>query len=143
MPVRKTRKTCCKRRVRGGRKYSKNYPMVPYKARRKQWTGLKSWLTKTAIPWLRSHVPKAHKYVKDNKLISKGLKSFNESYTDLPMNMNNILPYLASGAEMYGYGKGRGRKTIRRRKGRGLNHTGGSLNRTGGMRKRTYRRRRK
>lgn len=139
MPARrKTRKTCkraCSRRVRGG-----NYPMVPYNGRKSPkshaWKGIGNWFKKQAIPWLRSRVPKAHKYLKDNKSISTGLRKFGETNHDLPFNLNTYLPHLADGAEMFGYGRKRkGRKTIRRRGG-SLGRTGGSLNRTGGVRRR-------
>ena len=129
--VRKTRrKTASKKR--GGMK------LVPYKGRRQgkqAWNGFKKWMTSSAIPWIRSQAPHAHKYVKDNKLISKGIRGFSSSFKDLPLYGNTLLPIAADGVEYMGYGKKRrGAKKIKykRKKGRGLNRTGGGLNRTGG-----------
>jgi len=132
MPTRKVRKYKA-RKKRGGS------ILVPYHGKRqgkKAWTGFSNWMKKSALPWIRNQIPVAHKYIKDNKLISKGIRSFAASNSDLPMYGNTLLPIAADGISYLGYGKRRGAKKIkyRRKKGSGLNRTGGGLNRTGGKR---------
>ena len=83
------------------------------KTRRKRGGSLWSWISKKAIPWVR----KQH-------LISKAIGP-------AVGLVGGPLAGMAAGAvgnvlgNKYGFGKRRGRKKIKYRRGRGLNHTGG------------------
>jgi len=144
---RRIRKT---RRKRGGQLISN----ANRNRGRRAYTGFKNWTMRTAMPWIKKQTPAALAYLRKNKTISKGLLSYNKNNPNLAYYGNTILPMLAAGAQITGYGRRRrGAKKIkyRRKKGRGLNHTGGSLghtgyrggslNQTGGMKR--YRRKRK
>ena len=122
-PTRK-RKTTRIRRKRGGMN-----ALTPYHGRRhgkSAWPGIKQWFKRSAVPWMKTQLPKIHKHVKDNKLISRGIRNFANSH-DFGEKGNFILPALATGVDWLGYGKRRrGAKMVKyRKKGRGLNHTGG------------------
>ena len=125
-----TRKRTAKRRL--SKKRGGAYALTPYNGKRRgrsAWPGIKKWFTKSALPWLKTQIPKAHKYVKDNKLISKGIRKFGKNYDFGETGNNYVIPGFAGAVEMLGYGKRRrGAKMVKYRKknGRGLNHTGGA-----------------
>lgn len=93
------------------------------RSRSKAAPGFKRWFMNSALPWIKKALPAAHKLVKDNKLISKGIRKAGTKYDG---RYSALIPILASGVEYMGYGKRRGAKMIKyKRRGRGLNHTGG------------------